>query len=391
MITGITSLTGPRYTADDAARTFVSRALASIRQLPGVVAAGGTTIVPMTRIGQTGVVIAEGHLPSRTERVVSGVGSAVTHGYFEAVGTPLVRGRYFDARDDDPNARSIVIDEPLARRFWPGGDAVGRRMFCPLNASELSTLDANTPWLTVIGVVGAARLYGPTSDEAPSGTSGTYYLPYASSALRNVGFVIRTGQASIDIVRDARIAVARIDPEVALFNIRTLSERTELVLSPRTNTMHLAMLFAAVGVFLSALGLYGMLAYLVTQRRREIGIRMAVGSAPRAIVALMLREGLWLALAGVAVGAAASLALGRVVASQLYGVTSSDPLILLVIAAALCGVATVAASAGAPRRADRCDADAQRFLSSPANQNQPPGSVRAPRLDPPRLSLYNWL
>ena len=123
-------------------------------------------------------------------------------------------------------------------------------------------------------------------------------FPYAAAAPREVGYVIRTERDWTGVVRDLRSALARVDPEIPLFDIRTLAERTELALSSRTNMMRLAMLFAGVGVFLSGLGLYGMLAYLVTQRTRKIGVRLAVGSAPSAIVGLILREGLWLAMLG---------------------------------------------------------------------------------------------
>jgi predicted permease len=362
VISGVMSLSGPRYAADDAARAFMTRSLESIRQLPGVAAAGATTIVPMTGSGQSGVVIAEGYVPRQGEPVVSSVRSVVTPGYFEAVGTPLVRGRYFDARDEVPASRSIVVDERLARRFWPDGDAVGRRMFCPLDSSQLAKIDANTPWLSVIGVVRTARLRGPATEESMIGTSGTYYLPYAAAAPRDVGYVIRTEREWTGIVRDVRSALAQIDPEIPLFDIRTLSERTEVALSSRTNTMRLAMLFAAVGVFLSGLGLYGMLAYLVTQRTREIGVRLAVGSAPSAIVGLILREGLWLAMLGIAVGAAASLAFGRLLASHLYGITPSDPWVMLVMAAMLSAVAASACIIPARRAAH---VDVMRILSAP--------------------------
>jgi hypothetical protein len=290
------------------------------------------------------------------------VRSVVTPGYFEAVGTPLVRGRYFDARDETPASRSIVVDERLARRFWSDRDAVGQRMFCPMDPTQLSKIDANTPWLTVIGVVRTARLNGPAVEESSSGTSGTYYLPYAAAAPRDVGYVIRTEREWTGIVREVRSALAQIDPEIPLFDIRTLSERTELALSSRTNTMRLAMLFAAVGVFLSGLGLYGMLAYLVTQRRREIGVRLAVGSSPQAIVGLVLREGLWLAILGIALGAAVSLAFGRLLASYLYGITPSDPWVMLVMAATLVAVAGLACLIPARRAAY---IDVMRILSAP--------------------------
>jgi predicted permease len=362
VITGFMSLSGPRYASDDAARAFLRRALESIRALPGVVAAGGTTIVPMSGNAQTGVVTADGYVPAPGESPVGAVRSLVTPGYFEAVRTPLVHGRYFDRRDEDPTSRNIVIDERLARRFWRDGMAVGRRLFCPIAASELAMTGASTPWLTVIGVVRSAGLTGPIAEEAPSGTSGTYYLPYAVTAPRDIGYVIRTEEEPTGIVREVRSALARIDSELPLFDIRTLSERTELAVSSRTNTMHLAILFAGVGVFLSALGLYGMLAYLVTQRSREIGVRLAVGSTPRAIVGLLLREGLWLTVAGVAIGTAGSLAFGRLLASYLYGVAPSDPRVIVLTTATLAAVATLACIVPARRAAG---IDVMQILSAP--------------------------
>ena len=362
VVTGIMSLAGPRYAADDAARAFVNRALASIRGLPGVAAAGATTIVPMSGSGQTGVVVAEGYVPAPGEPVVSAVRSIVTPGYFEAVGTPLVRGRPFDERDTLPASRNIVIDERLAARFWPDGMAVGRRIFCPMTSSELALAGANTPWRTVIGVVRSARLMGSIAEEGPSGTSGTYYLPYAATAPRDIGYVIRTERDPAGIVREVRAALALLDRELPLFDIRTLSERTELALTSRTNTMHLALLFAAVGVALSALGLYGMLAYVVTRRTREIGIRLAVGSTPGAIVALLVGEGLWLAMAGVGLGAAATLTAGRLLGSYLYGVAHSDGRVILVTTATLTVVAILACLVPAIRAAR---IDVMRTLSAP--------------------------
>src|SRR5206468_2856717 len=362
VVTGIMSLSGPRYAADDAARAFVNRALESIRGLPGVAAAGATTIVPMSGSGQTGVVVAEGYVPAPGEPVVSAVRSMVTPGYFDAVGTPLVRGRPFDERDALPASRNIVIDERLAARFWPDDMAVGRRIFCPMTSSELALTAANTPWRTVIGVVRSARLMGSIAEEGPSGTSGTYYLPYAATAPRDIGYVIRTERDPAGIVREVRSALALLDRELPLFDIRTLSERTELALTSRTDTMHLALLFAVVGLVLSALGLYGMLAYVVTRRTREIGIRLAVGSTPGAIVALLVGEGLWLAMAGVGLGAAATLTAGRLLGSYLYGVAHSDGRVILVTTATLTVVAILACLVPAFRAAR---IDVMRTLSAP--------------------------
>jgi putative ABC transport system permease protein len=193
-------------------------------------------------------------------------------------------------------------------------------------------------------------------------STGTFYLPYAVTAPRDFGYVIRTAGDPETIVRDIRSAIAQIDREVPLFDIRTMSERTNLALTSRTSTMHLASLFAAVAVFLSAIGLYGMLAYLVAQRAREIGVRLAIGSAPRAIVGLVLREGLGLAVGGVVLGVIGSLTLGRFVASQLYGIAPSNPWVMVAMTVTLSLVATLACIVPARRAAHL---DVMRILSAP--------------------------
>jgi predicted permease len=362
VITGTVSLGGARFAADDAARSFVDRSLAAIRTLPGVVAAGATTIVPLRGNTQTGIILAEGYVPRAGEAPVSGVRTWVTPGYLEAAGTPLVRGRHFEDRDNHASSTSLIIDERLARRFWPDGDAVGRRMFRPANPRELQMTDANTRWLTVIGVVGDARLRGPAVAEGADGTSGTYYLPYAVTAPREIGFVVHAQREPGSVVRDLRAAIAQIDREVPLFDVRTMSERTEIALASRTNAMHLAMLFAVVAVFLSAVGLYGVLAYLVAQRARELGVRLALGSTPRGVVEIVFREGLWLAIGGTALGAALFLTFGRLVASQLYEVKPTDPWLMLLAAATLSAVAALACIVPAQRAAR---IDVLRTLTTP--------------------------
>jgi predicted permease len=361
VLTAMVSVPSPRYRAADEVRGFVNRSLESFRRLPGVSAAGGTTVVPLSGAMESGVIVAERYVSRPGEPSVGAIRSYATPGYFEAIGTPLVRGRYFDDRDDRPEARTVVIDERLARRFWPDGDAIGQRLFHPSRAGEFA-IDATTPWMTVIGVVRSARLSGSLGDDGPSGTSGTYYLPYATAAVRNLGFVIRMKAEAIDAVNEVRAALARIDPEIPLSDVRTMSERTDQSLLARTNAMQLAMLLAAVAVFLSAIGLYGTLSYLVAQRRREIGVRLAVGSSPRAIVTLIFREGFLLAFAGMVIGAVASVLAGRLLGSQLYGITASDPLVMLLTIVTLSAVAALACLIPARRAAS---VDVIRALSAP--------------------------
>jgi putative ABC transport system permease protein len=208
-----------------------------------------------------------------------------------------------------------------------------------------------TRWLTVVGVVREAQLRGPAIAEV---FGGTFYLPYAATAPRDVGLVIRTKGEPSAVVYDVRATLAGIERDAPLFNVRTLAERMQLSLVLHTSTMKLVTIFAGVALLLSALGLYGMLAYLVTQRTREIGVRMAIGSTPREIVGLVLREGITLAVTGIAVGAAGFLATRRVLASQLFGVDASDPRMMIVMTIALVTVAILACVYPA-RRAARVD------------------------------------
>jgi predicted permease len=351
VITAAMSLPNHRYTTADDTRGFVNRSLETIRGLPGVAAAGATTIVPMGGNYQSGIIVAEGYIPKPGEPAVSSIRIGVTPGFFEAVGTPLVTGRYFDERDNDPGSTSIIIDERLAHRFWPGGDPIGRRMFRPENPRQLLTIDANTRWLTVVGVVGATKLRGPATEEV---TTGTFYLPYAATAPRDFGYVIRSHAGTATVIGELRPALASLDREAPVFDVRTLEERTALSLMSRTSTMRIAVLFAVVAVFLSSVGLYGTLSYLVAQRRREFGVRLAIGSTPRLIVRLVLREGLVLAVAGVLIGAMASVAIRSLVSTQLYGIAASDPRVLAVTAVSLAAVALLASLLPA-QRATRVD------------------------------------
>jgi predicted permease len=351
VVTASMSLPSPRYATADQMRTFVARARDAIRGVATVASVGVTSVPPLSGNYQSGIIIAEGYVPTPGESLVSALRAMVTPGYFEAVGTPLVRGRFFEAGDDVPASRAIIVDERLARRFWPDGDAIGRRMFRPRNANDLLTIDGSAAWLTVVGVVREARLRG-LSDADRLG--GTYYLPYATAPPREAAFVIRTEQEPDAVIRGVRSAVAAIDPELPLFDIRTLAERTERSLMPRKSVMVIAVCFAGVGMFLSALGIYGVLAHLVAQRRREMGIRLVMGSTPRGLFGLVFREGLLLVALGVLLGLGGALALRDVLAGQLYGIAPTDVRVIAA-AVALLAVVALAACVTPARRATRVD------------------------------------
>jgi predicted permease len=329
----------------------MDEALRAIRAVPGVTAAGATTAIPFGDEFSMDVVFPEGHRLKPGDSIVALYRSNVTAGYFEAMGIRLIGGRFFDDRDATSAQLSVIVDERLARRFWPGVNPVGRRMFEPGDDNDLTAIDEKTRWFTVVGVVGEVKLRGLVEGV---GDTGAYYFPQEQTPSRRVTFTIRTSSAPDSIVNAVRAAVARIDRELPVFDVMTMAERTDRSLVTRRSPMMLAMVFGFVALFLAAIGIYGVLAYLVTQRTKEIGIRMALGSSKRAVFQLILREGMLLILTGFVVGAAGALALRRSLEGELYGIRASDPLVLLIAVATLALVA-VAACAIPARRATRID------------------------------------
>jgi ABC-type antimicrobial peptide transport system permease subunit len=244
-----------------------------------------------------------------------------------------------------------IVDEALAAKFWPGQDAVGRRMRLPQSNDDLLAPGPDTQWMTVVGVVGSTKMAGLVTSDT---RAGTYYFPLAQSAIRTMNLAVRTAGEPQAVTASIRQALAGIDPELPLYSVRTMQDRIAESLLDRRTPMLLATMFAGTALLLAAMGLYGVLAYQVAQRRREIGIRLALGSEPGGIFALILPEGLTLLGVGIAVGVAGAFAIRQAMESQLYGVGAMDPIVLSVVAIVL-GAVAVLASALPARRAARID------------------------------------
>jgi putative ABC transport system permease protein len=285
------------------------------------------------------------------ESLISPKQITVTPGYMETLGIQLVRGRYFDERDHENAPGVILIDEQLASKFWAGTDPIGKRMYQPSDINNVMKTDERTRWLTVVGVVRPVRL----EDLAGSAsTAGAYYFPYAQNAGAGGAFALKTVGGTESIARAMRFEIAQVDPELALFELRTMVERAELSLASRKTSMLVALGFGTLALFLAAIGIYSVLAYLVTQRTREIGIRLALGSSPGGIFQLLVREGLTLTAIGLALGGAGSALLRTAVERQIYGVRPFDPLVMGT-AVLLLGAIAIAASVVPARRAMRVD------------------------------------
>ena len=353
LLTGSLSFPAARYQDEVAVRTAIARILAQVRSAPGVEAAGFTTTLPISGDHNDSVIVAEGYQMAPGESLISPSQVRVSPGYFEAMRTELRRGRFFDARDVKDAQRVIIVDEQLAQKFWPGQDAIGRRMYLPGNAQDFLTPPPKEEWLTVVGVVEKVRLDGLV-DGPGFRTVGAYYIPLDQSFERTLTLAVRTAQEPASVTSAIRRELATIDPELPLYGVRTMEERVSVSLVDRRTPMILASSFAVVALFLAAIGIYGVLAYQVSQRTREIGIRMALGAATTSIFGMVLREGAAIVVIGVALGLSGAFLLRQTLQSQLYEVGAMDPLVIASVGSILLLVAITACLLPA-RKAARTD------------------------------------
>ena len=324
----------------------MERALEGIRAIPGVEAAGSTTNVPFGGNSSDSVILAEGYVMQPGESLISLRRLIVTTGYFEAMGVGLVRGRFFGAQDTADSPGAVIVDERLANKFWAGQDPIGRRMYMPSDPNDLLKTDENTEWLHVVGVVNEVRFDDLAGNR---NQAGAYYFPYTQSPTRGITFAVRTAMNPESLTETLRARIAAVDLQLPVFNVRTMSERMELSLMPRRASMLLAIGFGTIALLLSAIGIYGVLAYLVTQRTKEIGIRIALGGTARRIFSMVLREGALLVGGGLVLGLGGVFALRQAVGNLVYGVGPTDPLVISAVVATLAVVAVAACSLPARR------------------------------------------
>ncbi len=351
VLTTSVQLPRTRYEKPTARVAFVDAALARIRALPGVVAAGATDTIPFGGNHSDSVILAEGYQMSPGESVISPSQVDATPGYFQAMRAKLVRGRFFEDRDTATSARVVVVDEKLAHRFWPNQDPIGRRMYQPTDINQLLAITPKTVFITVIGVIKDMTLADLVQGH---GEVGAYYYPVSQDPSYGITFAVRTATDPAAAAGPIRDIIASLDRELPLFDTRTMDEWIDKSLVTRRSPVVLSLGFGAVALFLSAIGIYGVLAYGVTQRTKEIGIRIALGSSAGAILELVIREGLILVGIGFAIGLVGTLALRQGLQSQLFGVSATDPTVLAVVTAILAAVAAVACLLPA-RRATRID------------------------------------
>lgn len=310
-------------------------------RIPGVKAAGGVTSLPLSQSFAWGPITVEGRPSAPGEAFLNADWRMVSGRYFEAMGIPLLRGRLFNEHDTAGTARVVVVDERMAHDLWLGEDALGKRI-------RLGT-GAGANLETVVGIVGRVKQYALRADSRIA-----LYVPQSQYTARAMSVVVKCDFEPTMLSAGAKNAVRAIDPDLPVYDVRTMEQRVAESLAQQRFVATLLAIFAALAVALAAVGVYGMMAFMVGQGRREIGIRMALGATASAIAAMVLKRALTIACAGLALGLTAAVWLSRIIRSMLYGVQAADAVTLSASAASLLIVA-LAASYWPARQAARVD------------------------------------
>lgn len=328
VLTAQFSLPENRYPDDAARRAFVSRLMEEVRAIPGVKHAGATTYLPFSNSANASVIAIVGRPLKPGEKPPVPGWSRVDWGYFQAMGLHPLQGRVFNASDGPESQPVVVIDEYLAKNRWPEGNAVGARI--------MRGLEEDKQW-TIVGVVPSVK----TLNLAENNPVGQVYFPVTQFPAAQMRLVVKT-DGGRQVAADLRRVLQKADPELPLFDVKTMPERIAESLVNRKATMVICLVFAGLALLLSAVGIYGVLAYTVTQRTREFGIRVALGATVRDVVGKVVGQGLKLAGIGLVIGFAGALALTRFMTTLLFEVRPTDPGVFVAVAVALTVVAVVA-------------------------------------------------
>jgi putative ABC transport system permease protein len=334
------SLPGSKYKEDEQTVRFYQQALERMRSLPGVVDAGLTLMLPSQGAPWTSDFTIEGRPPEEYGKEVRH--NVVDSDYFRTMRVQLVNGRGFADSDAKERPAVIVINEALARGFFANEDPIGKRI-------KFSKPEVEDDWQTIIGVVSNEKLEGLSSNVRPE-----IYQSYLQNGASEVSLVVRTAGDPHALIGALRGEMRALDKDIPVFNIKTMNEVLYESVARERFTVLLLTIFAGVALVLSAVGIYGVTSYAVTQRTHEIGIRMALGAKKGDVLKLVVQHGAKLALAGVALGIASAFALTRLMETLLFGVSATDPLTFIAISSILLAVALGACAVPA-RRATKVD------------------------------------
>jgi putative ABC transport system permease protein len=342
-----------KYTDGKKIAAFYQQTLERIREVPGVRSASGINFLPLSGWGDmTGFAIEGRAAPPPGQELVAEY-RVIDSDYFRVMGIPLLKGRPFDEHDREEAHGVALINEAMARRYWPGDDPLGKRIRPDFPETRTPWRPiAGKAWLTVVGVAGdvkEVKELGHIDETLPE-----FYLPYPQNPSALMRLVVRTDAEPMSLVPALRRGLLDVDKDQPFTEIKSMKQFiSESVFRSRFNTILLGV-FAAVALLLAVVGIYGVITYSVTQRTREVGIRMALGATARDVLSMIVGQGMKLSLAGVGIGLAAALALTRVMRTLLFGVSATDTLTFVVVASLLAAMSLVACVVPA-RRAMKVD------------------------------------
>ena len=349
LLLATTQLAPSKYAAIENRSEYTRRVLERVRTLPGVENAGYVNIAPIAFKGGRAYVSIEGEPPPSQADFARYIvaNRAAGEGYLETLGVPLIRGRLFDSRDGADATPVVVINETMSRRFWPDSDAVGRRV-------KFGNPQGDNPWLTVIGIIGDVRTMGLDVAPEPEFFTSADQPAFTNPFMWPSQLLVRTKVEPLTLAASVRDAVWAVDADQPVTRVRSMDDVLDAEVTNRNTQLTLVGAFASLALLLAAVGLYGVLAYTVTQRTREIGLKLALGAQPSAVVRAVVRGALVLAALGIALGLTTAFGLTRFLASFLYGVSPTDSLTAGGVAAVLL-VVTLLASYVPARRAAAVD------------------------------------
>jgi putative ABC transport system permease protein len=358
VLTARVALPEKRYPDSQKIENFFNALLARVRQLPGVESAGLTVGIPMNGGIESSITV-EGKEVTDIRETVVAVNLAVSADYFKTMQIPLVAGRYFTEQDRGDAPFVAVIDDMMAARFFPNESPLGKRI-----RYGTASAPAGMPWMQIVGVVKHVKHYGPNEDGRVEIYRPFTQLPFMPPPAGQTGppptiprgpiLVVRTTGEPTAMTASIRNAVFEIDRDQPIAFVRSMDEIVQQTIGPQRFATWLLAAFSATALLLAALGIYGVMAYSVTQRTHEIGVRMALGADRRDVLRLIVGQGMKLTVIGVALGLVGAFAATRLMSTLLYGVSAKDPAIYGGVAALLAGVALFSCLLPA-RRATRVD------------------------------------
>ena len=336
------TMTGDRYRQDQTILSTYKQIMEQLARLPGVQYVGAITSLPLSQMFAWGPITVEGRIPPPGENFINADVRVIFGHYFEAMQIPLRAGRFFNDSDTQTSPPVGIVDEYMAKELWPNQSALGKRLH------NGGTTDKD-PWITVVGVVGRIKQYTLDSDSRIA-----VYYPQTQFVTSEMNVVVRTSGDPSALYSAARNEIQSVDRDLPIFHPVTMDQRVQESLARRRFSMLLLTLFAGLAVALAMMGIYGVVSYVVNQGTREIGIRLALGATPPAILRLVMGRGMALAIPGVMIGLLGSLAFTRMMRGLLFGISPIDPLTFAVIPVLLALVALLASYIPA-QRATRVD------------------------------------